>query len=62
MERARLGLTQEEFAKKVQVSRQTIHAIETGKFLPSCMLALKIAHVCKQRVEEIFFLEEEDWE
>lgn len=62
MERARLGFTQEEFAQKVQVSRQTIHAIETGKFVPSCLLALKIARVCKQRVEEIFFLEETDWE
>ncbi len=61
LERAKLKLTQEALANKVDVSRQTIYAIETGKFLPSCLLALKIATVCDQRVEEIFFLENDDW-
>lgn len=61
LERAKLKLTQEVLASKVNVSRQTIYAIETGKFLPSCLLALKIAAVCDQRVEEVFFLEDDDW-
>jgi len=62
MERARLEMSQEEFAQKLGVSRQTVHAIETGKFMPSCILALKIANLCGQKVEEIFMLEEKDWE
>ena len=62
LERAKLKLTQEALASKVNVSRQTIYAIETGKFLPSCQLALKIATICGQRVEAIFLLESEDWE
>ena len=62
LERAKLKLTQEALANKVNVSRQTIYAIETGKFSPSCQLALKIATICSQRVEAIFFLESEDWE
>ena len=61
LERAKLKLTQEALADKVNVSRQTIYAIETGKFLPSCLLALKIATVCDQRVEAVFFLEDDDW-
>lgn len=51
-------LTQQELAKKVSVSRQTIIAIEKGKFNPSMKLALLIAHVFKVNVEEIFYLEE----
>jgi putative transcriptional regulator len=43
VERARYKITQAELAEKVDVSRQTIHAIETGKFVPSTVLALKIA-------------------
>ena len=50
-------LTQQELAKKVNVSRQTIIAIEKGKFNPSVRLALSIAKVFKTNVEEIFFLD-----
>jgi len=52
-------LTQQELAKKVSVSRQTIIAIEKGKFNPSVKLALSIAKFFKTNVEEIFYLEEE---
>ena len=54
-------LTQEELAQKVQVSRQTIHAIEKGKYNPSVQLALKIAIVVKQEVSMLFRLEDADW-
>ena len=51
-------LTQQELAEKVSVSRQTIIAIEKGKFNPSMKLALSIARVFNVNVEEIFYLEE----
>lgn len=60
VERAIKGLTQEELAKLVSVSRQTINAMEANKYVPSTVLALKIAHVFGRKVEEIFFLEECD--
>lgn len=50
------GLTQEELADKIGVSRQTIIAIEKGNYTPSVMLALKIAGVFKRPVEDIFYL------
>jgi putative transcriptional regulator len=53
-------MTQQELADKVGVSRQTINAIESGKFVPSTVLALKIAHTFEKPVEEIFSLEDED--
>ncbi|MBS4014209.1 MAG: helix-turn-helix domain-containing protein [Bacteroidetes bacterium] len=46
----------------VKVSRQTINAIELGKYNLSTILALKIAHVFKQSVDNIFELEESDWQ
>ena len=52
-------LTQQELAEKVSVSRQTIIAIEKGKFNPSTKLALLIARVFNVNVEKIFYLEEE---
>lgn len=60
IERAVNDLTQEELAKKVSVSRQTINAIEANKYVPSTVLALKIAAVFKKPVEEVFMLEEGD--
>jgi len=53
-------VTQEELAEKVNVSRQTIHAIETGKFNPSVKLALTIAEFFGCLVEDIFYLKKED--
>lgn len=60
VERAIKNLTQEELANLVAVSRQTINAMEANKYVPSTVLALKIAGVFNKRVEEVFFLEEGD--
>ena len=60
VERAIKGITQEELANKVSVSRQTINAMEANKYVPSTVLALKIAKVFNKTVEEIFFLEKDD--
>lgn len=60
VERAINGLTQEELANKVSVSRQTINAMEANKYVPSTVLALKIAKVFNKTVEEVFMLEKED--
>lgn len=60
--RAIHNLTQEDLAKKVGVSRQTINSIEKGRYVPSSILALKIAAIFEQPVGEVFELEEKDWE
>jgi len=61
VERARNNFTQAELAKRVSVSRQTINAIELGKYVPSTVLSLKIAHIFGKSVNEIFELEDTDW-
>lgn len=61
VERARQNLTQAELAEKVKVARQTIISIETGKFVPSTVLAFKIAKVLKCTTDELFELEDQDW-
>ena len=61
VERARHNLTQAELAEKVKVARQTIIAIESGKFVPSATLAFKIASILNCKVDDIFKLEEKDW-
>lgn len=58
--RAELDITQEELAKRIGVSRQTINAVESGKYVPSTVLALKMAQVFGKSVEEVFMLEDED--
>lgn len=60
VERAIKDLTQDNLAKLVGVSRQTINAMESNKYVPSTVLALKIAKVFEKKVEEIFSLEKED--
>jgi putative transcriptional regulator len=60
VERAILNITQADLAEKVDVSRQTINAIESNKYVPSTVLALKIAKVFKKKVEDIFVLEKND--
>lgn len=56
--RKEMGLTQQELAEKVKVSRQTIIAIEAGRFNPSVILAIKISRIFKQPIEKIFIYEE----
>ena len=53
------GLTQEEFAKELKVSRQTISAIENGKYNPSLDLAFEIALYFNMTIEEVFTYEKE---
>ncbi len=55
--RAQLELTQEELAAMVGVTRQTILAIEKNKYLPSLLLAIKIARVFGKTVEDVFEVE-----
>lgn len=55
--RAEVRMTQQQLAEAVGVSRQTIHAIENGRFVPSTVLALKIARLFAKTVEELFQLE-----
>jgi putative transcriptional regulator len=60
IERAIMDITQADLAEKVGVSRQTINTIESNKYVPSTVLALKIARVFGKPAEEIFTLEESD--
>ncbi|SDJ98922.1 putative transcriptional regulator [Catalinimonas alkaloidigena] len=62
VERAKKDLTQADLALKVGVSRQTINSIEKGRFVPSTLLALKIARVLDEQVDHIFTLEVDDWD
>lgn len=55
------GLTQSELAEKIQVSRQTIYAIESSKYVPSVVLALKIAAIFETTADALFELEDSDW-
>lgn len=54
------GLTQEEFAKKLRVSRQTISAIENGKYNPSLDLAFEIVLYFSKTIEEVFIYERDE--
>lgn len=60
VERAIKDITQEDLAKIISVSRQTINAMEKNKYVPSTVLALKIARYFEKSVEEVFFLDEND--
>ena len=60
VERARLDMTQQDLADALEVSRQTVNAIEKGKFNPSTILALKISSIFQKGVNDIFTLEESD--
>ena len=61
VERAKKDLTQADLAKLAKVSRQTINAMELGKYVPSTVLALRLAHIFSVEVSEIFTLEDSDW-
>ena len=53
------GILQEEFAKAMGVSRQTISSLENGRYNPSILLAHKIAAFFEMTIEEVFIFEEE---
>jgi putative transcriptional regulator len=54
--RAEKGITQQDLADAIGVSRQTINAIESGKYIPSTLLALKVSHYFGKSTDEIFWL------
>ncbi|CEG23198.1 anaerobic benzoate catabolism transcriptional regulator [Planococcus massiliensis] len=60
--RARYGFTQSDLGKRVDVTRQTIAFIEKGEFSPSITLALKLAHSLETTVDDLFWLEGEDYD
>ncbi len=60
IERAICDITQDDLAKMIEVSRQTINSIEKNRYVPSTVLALKLSKVFGKSVNEIFELEEED--
>lgn len=60
VERAKKNITQAKLAEVLGVSRQTINSIELGKFVPSAVLALRIATYFEVKMEDIFFLEDEE--
>ncbi|WP_439557475.1 helix-turn-helix transcriptional regulator [Dyadobacter sp.] len=60
VERAVKRMTQAELAEQVGVSRQAINAIETGKFMPSALLAIKLARVFEKAVEDLFIIQDEE--
>ncbi len=60
VERAINNFTQEELAKRIGVSRQTINSIETNRYVPSTLLALKLSKLFNKPVNDFFTLEEGD--
>lgn len=60
VERAKKNITQADLAEAIDVSRLTIHSIETGKFNPSILIVLKTARFFNIPVDELFKLEEAD--
>jgi len=60
VERAKLNITQQELADKINVSRQTINSIEADRYVPSTILAIKISNVFNKTVNSIFKLDAED--
>lgn len=60
VERAILDLTQDDLAKKIGVSRQTINSIEKNRYVPSTVLALKLSELFEKPVNEFFTLSEND--
>ncbi|WP_159947459.1 helix-turn-helix transcriptional regulator [Polaribacter septentrionalilitoris] len=60
VQRAILDLTQDDLAKKIGVSRQTINSIEKNRYVPSTVLALKLSDVFQISVNDFFTLEDDD--
>jgi putative transcriptional regulator len=62
VERAKKNITQAELAALAKVSRQTINAMELGKYVPSTVLSLRLAEIFEVEVSTIFSLEDSDWD
>ena len=62
VERAKKNITQAELARLAKVSRQTINAMELRKYVPSTVLALRLASIFETEVNNIFTLEDTDWD
>ena len=62
VERAKRNMTQAELAGLAKVSRQTINAMELNKYVPSTVLALRLASLFETEVGKIFSLEDSDWD
>ena len=60
VERAILSLTQDDLAKRIGVSRQTINSIEANRYVPSTVLALKLSQIFNKPVNDFFKLSEDD--
>ena len=60
--RARDGMNQTELAKRAKVSRQTISLIERNEYMPSLLIATKIAHIFNEPIEQIFMFDKEELE
>jgi len=60
VQRAILDLTQDDLAKKIGVSRQTINSIEKNRYVPSTVLALKLSEIFNIPVNDFFTLDEDD--
>jgi len=60
VERAILSLTQDDLAKKIGVSRQTINSIEANRYVPSTVLALKLSALFNKPVNDFFKLDDDD--
>jgi putative transcriptional regulator len=61
IERAKKNITQADLAKLAKVSRQTMNAMELGKYVPSTVLALRLAQIFEVEISTIFILEDSDW-
>ena len=60
--RTELGLSQDDLAERIYVSRQTISSLEKGRYNPSILLAFKIARRFGMQIEDVFIYQEEDHE
>lgn len=58
--RKEMGFTQDELARKLQVSRQTVNSLEKGRYDPSLLLAYKLAQVFSRTIEEVFIFDSEE--
>ena len=61
VERAKMNITQAQLAELAKVSRQTVNAMELGKYVPSTVLSLRLATIFGTEISQIFQLEDSDW-